>query len=48
MDRLDLMKGKEKSIETEKRSVVRDFAQATPLRHLPPGCLGVILESLAK
>jgi hypothetical protein len=46
--RLPILKGYERSRESESRHNVLGFAQAAPIRHLPPGCLGVGLVAIAK
>ncbi len=45
--RLPLLKGQERSLNEEDRNIVLGFAQAAPIRHVVPGCLGEVMRAMA-
>lgn len=46
--RLPILKGIERSLPQEKRHSVKGFAEAAPIRHVSPGCLGKMTEAMVK
>jgi len=46
--RLPVLKGIERSRPAEERSSVPGFAQAAPIRHLPPKCIAASMEELGE